>query len=204
MKLYLIRHGETDYNKMKRNQGQIDIPLNEYGRELARKTREGLAEVPFDLCLCSPLSRARETAEIILEGRDIPIITDKRLIEISFGRYEGRCWNPDAWDEEMPRDFQCFFTEPGRYEAPDDGETLEHLEERTGEFLQDICHKKEYQNHTILVSTHGGALASMIANIKKLPKEKFWGDGCSHNCGVTILDVRNGVPVILAEDRIYY
>ena len=68
MKLYLIRHGETDYNKMKRNQGQIDIPLNEYGRELARKTREGLAEVPFDLCLCSPLSRARETAEIILEA----------------------------------------------------------------------------------------------------------------------------------------
>ena len=54
------------------------------------------------------------------------------------------------------------------------------------------------------VSTHGGALASMIANIKKLPKENFWGDGCSHNCGVTILDVRNGVPVILAEDRIYY
>ena len=83
-------------------------------------------------------------------------------------------------------------------------ETLEHLEERTGEFLQEICHKKEYQNHTILVSTHGGALASMIANIKKLPKENFWGDGCSHNCGVTILDVRNGVPVILAEDRIYY
>ena len=53
MKLYLIRHGETDYNKMKRNQGQIDIPLNEYGRELAEKTREGLAEVPFDLCLCA-------------------------------------------------------------------------------------------------------------------------------------------------------
>lgn len=66
MKLYLIRHGETDYNKMKRNQGQIDIPLNEYGRELARKTREGLAEVPFDLCLCSPLSRARR------DSRDYP------------------------------------------------------------------------------------------------------------------------------------
>ena len=127
MKLYLIRHGETDYNKMKRNQGQIDIPLNEYGRELAEKTREGLAEVPFDLCLCSPLSRARETAEIILEGRDIPIITDERLIEISFGRYEGRCWNPDTWDEEMPRDLQCFFTEPGLCGIRQEG--------RTGEFL---------------------------------------------------------------------
>lgn len=52
MKLYLIRHGETDYNKMKRNQGQIDIPLNEYGRELARKTREGLAEVHL-ICVCA-------------------------------------------------------------------------------------------------------------------------------------------------------
>ena len=57
MKLYLIRHGETDYNKMKRNQGQIDIPLNEYGRELAEKTREGLAEVPFDLCLSAVQSQ---------------------------------------------------------------------------------------------------------------------------------------------------
>ena len=57
MKLYLIRHGETDYNKQKKNQGQIDVPLNEYGRELAVKTGEGLRDVPFDLCLCSPLGQ---------------------------------------------------------------------------------------------------------------------------------------------------
>ena len=82
MKLYLIRHGETDYNKMKRNQGQIDIPLNEYGRELAEKTREGLAEVPFDLCLCSPLSRARETAEIILENDVQKSLKNKELQEV--------------------------------------------------------------------------------------------------------------------------
>ena len=63
MKLYLIRHGETDYNKQKRNQGRIDIPLNEYGRELAVKTKAGLADIPFSLCLSSPLVRARETAE---------------------------------------------------------------------------------------------------------------------------------------------
>ena len=74
MRLYLIRHGETEYNKLKKNQGQIDIPLNEYGRELARKTGEGLADVPFDLCFCSPLSRAKETAELILVGRNVPII----------------------------------------------------------------------------------------------------------------------------------
>ena len=87
MKLYLIRHGETDYNKQKKNQGQIDVPLNEYGRELAVKTREGLFNIPFDLCLCSPLGRARETAELVLEGRNVPVIIDERIIEVSFGSY---------------------------------------------------------------------------------------------------------------------
>lgn len=204
MRLYLIRHGETEYNKLKKNQGQIDIPLNEYGRELARKTGEGLADVPFDLCFCSPLSRARKTAELILEGRNVPIITDQRLIEISFGRYEGRCWNPETWDEEMPKDFQCFFTKPAQYVAPDDGESLEKLRARTGAFLREICTKEEYRNDTILVSTHGGALASMIANIRNLPMEQFWGDGCSKNCGVTIIDVVDGTPVIREENHIYY
>lgn len=204
MKLYLIRHGETDYNKQKRNQGQIDIPLNDYGRELAVKTRAGLADIPFSLCLSSPLVRARETAELILAGRDVPIMTDQRIIEISFGEYEGRCWNPEAWDERMPREFQCFFDEPGKYQAPVDGESLEALKERTGHFLRDICHRKDYADYTILVSTHGAALAGILANIKNLPVERFWGDGCSSNCGVTEVLVEDGILEILAENVTYY
>lgn len=199
MKLYLIRHGETDYNKQKRNQGRIDIPLNEYGRELAIRTGAGLAEVPFDLCLCSPLKRARETAELILEGRNVPIITDERIIEVSFGIFEGRCWNPD-----IPGDFQHFFDEPGKYKAPPDGESLEELKKRTGEFLRDICSREEYMDSTILVSTHGAALAGILANLKELPISKFWGDGCSRNCGVTEVLVTDGVPRILSENVTYY
>lgn len=204
MKLYLIRHGETDYNRQKRNQGQIDVPLNEYGRELAAKTGEGLRGVPFDLCLCSPLGRARETAELILEGRDVPVMIDERIIEVSFGSYEGRRWDPKAWDESMPKEFQCFFDEPGKYQAPPDGESLEDLKRRTGEFLEDICHRVEYQDYTILVSTHGAALAGILANIKGLPVARFWGDGCSKNCGVTEILVTNGVPEILTENVTYY
>lgn len=204
MKLYLIRHGETDYNKQKRNQGQIDIPLNEYGRELAVKTGAGLADIPFDLCLSSPLVRARETAELILAGREVPIMTDRRIIEVSFGEYEGRCWNPEAWDECMPREFQCFFDEPGKYQAPADGESLEALKERTGEFLRDICHREEFADNTILVSTHGAALAGILANIKNLPAERFWGEGCSSNCGVTEVLVTDGIPKILSENVTYY
>lgn len=69
MKLYLIRHGETDWNKEFKIQGSSDIELNEYGRELAFITREGLRHIPFDIAYTSPLKRAKETAEIILGGR---------------------------------------------------------------------------------------------------------------------------------------
>lgn len=203
MKLYLIRHGETEYNKLKRNQGQIDIPLNEYGRELAVRTGAGLADVPFDICLCSPLGRARETAELILAGRRVPIITDQRIIELSFGKYEGRCWDPESWDEDMPKDFRCFFDEPGKYQAPPDGESLETLKARTGDFLRDICERKEYKDYHILVSTHGAALAALLANIKDLSIDHFWGEGCSSNCGVTEVLVKEGIPKILSENVTY-
>ena len=89
MKLYLVRHGETDWNKVKKIQGQVDIPLNQFGKHLAEETAEGLHDIPFDLCISSPLSRAYETARIILEGRDVPIITDARIGEMAFGEYEG-------------------------------------------------------------------------------------------------------------------
>ena len=69
MKLYLIRHGETDWNIERRLQGQVDIELNEFGRTLAVKTGKGLENIQFDICFTSPLKRARETAELILAGK---------------------------------------------------------------------------------------------------------------------------------------
>ena len=77
MKLYLVRHGITDWNARKKIQGQVDIPLNETGRDLARKTAEGLKDVPFDLCMTSPLCRAKETARIILGSRNVNILTSR-------------------------------------------------------------------------------------------------------------------------------
>ena len=91
MVLYFIRHGETSWNVEGKMQGQTDIPLNENGIRLAEETAEGLRDIPFDLCISSPLSRAHETARIILYGKDIPIIKDARIEEMAFGEYEGKC-----------------------------------------------------------------------------------------------------------------
>ena len=89
MRLYMVRHGETDWNKAKKVQGRADIPLNAYGRELSEKTAEGLRGISFDLAYTSPLSRAKETAQIVLQGRKIPLIEEPQIQEICFGDYEG-------------------------------------------------------------------------------------------------------------------
>ena len=85
MRLYIIRHGETDWNTAGRLQGQADTQLNEKGIRLAQITAEGMKTIPFDLCITSPLKRARQTAEIILSGRPVPIWEDDRIREIGFG-----------------------------------------------------------------------------------------------------------------------
>ena len=87
--LYVLRHGRTDWNDEHKLQGRTDIPLNDTGRTMAVNAGELYKNVHFDICFCSPLIRARETAEILLKGRNVPIVFDDRLLEMSFGEFEG-------------------------------------------------------------------------------------------------------------------
>ena len=80
MEVVLVRHGETDWNSDGRLMGQKDIPLNDKGREQAEVLRNKLANMSFDCCYSSPLSRAKETAEIICKGK-CDIICDDNLKE---------------------------------------------------------------------------------------------------------------------------
>ena len=202
MKLYLVRHGETDWNKVKKIQGQVDIPLNQFGKHLAEETAEGLHDIPFDLCISSPLSRAYETARIILEGRDVPIITDARIEEMAFGEYEGKCCARDHW--ELPEDFQKFFDDPVGFRPGKGGESFADVKKRTGEFLESLYKKTEGVYGNVLITTHGAALAGILNNIRKEPLEKYWGIGVHSNCAVTEVEVKNAEAKILSENVTYY
>ena len=202
MKLYLVRHGETDWNKAKRIQGQVDIPLNKFGKHLAKETAEGLRDVPFDLCVSSPLSRAHETARIILDGRDIPIIKDARIGEMAFGEYEGKCCARDNW--ELPEGFHKFFNDPAGYVPGKDGESFADVKKRTGEFLEALKKKGEDLYDNVLITTHGAALAGILNNIRKEPLEQYWGIGVHSNCGVTEVEIKDGEAKILSENVTYY
>lgn len=202
-KIYLIRHGETDQNKCKCLQGRSDIELNEYGRELAHKTAEGLKDIDFDIIFTSPLKRARETAEIIRGNREIPVICEERIQEISFGEYEGLCYGKEHYS--VPdENFMNFFDKPQEYQIPPKGESFEEILERTRRFLEEVIQSGEYQGKTILLSTHGCALKALLANVRKLPLERFWGEGVHRNCAVSLVVVENGQAIVKEDGKLYY
>ncbi len=198
MKLYLIRHGQTDWNRARRLQGRSDVPLNEWGRKVAELTREGLQDVQFDMAFTSPLSRAKETAEMILQGRDIPILEEPRMIEVNFGGYEGKSFDLD--DENL----QYFFSKPECYRSVDGSEPMQAIMERIGEFYEELIANPEYQDSTILISTHGAALSALLCHIKGWPVSDFWKGGLHKNCGLSIVEVTEGVAEILEEAIIVY
>ena len=105
MKLYVVRHGETDWNVAQRWQGHADIPLNEAGRAQARETAEAMKAFPFQAVVSSPLSRARETAEAIAALAGLPVSEEPMLIECDVGDMSGRTipeWKADFPGEPLP------------------------------------------------------------------------------------------------------
>ena len=88
-KLLFTRHGQTEWNVLGKVQGRADIGLNEKGKQQAEETRKTLENEKIDLIICSPLLRAKQTAEIINKNRNIPIIYDDDIIERDFGEFEG-------------------------------------------------------------------------------------------------------------------
>ena len=202
MRLYVIRHGETSWNVARRLQGHAGADLDEKGVRLAEETARALACVPFDLCISSPLIRALHTARIIVGKRPIPILEDPRIMEISFGQWEGLCIAPDHY--EIPGDgFAKFHTDPFGYVAPPGGETIGDVCRRTGEFLREVIHTREYEDKTLLISTHGCALRGLLNSVYEDPKD-FWHGGVAMNCAVSIVDVKEGKPHLIQSDKIYY
>lgn len=203
MKLYLIRHGETDWNIVKRLQGATDIPLNENGEALARETAEGLKEIPFDMVFTSPLKRAYRTAEIVKGNREIPLIVEERIREICFGDYEGLVSKSEGYSIPDP-DFKFFFTKTDCYKTPPNGEPIESLLERTNEFLEELKKREDLKDKTILVSTHGAAVRALLSNIEHCDIAHFWGKGVHKNCGVSCVELVDDEYQILWENKIFY
>ena len=203
MKLYFIRHGETDWNKVRKLQGQIDIPLNEFGRKLAVDTAPAFKDVAFDVIYTSPLGRAKETMQIVAGEQDAPVIEDDRIKEMGFGIYEGYYCKGENFNIPDP-DFHYFYDNPEAFKAPEKGEDFWMLSERLDNFLTELLEAYASTDKTVLVSTHGAALCGIMRLLKNKPMKEFWGKGVHKNCAVTLVNVSPEKIEIEWENRIFY
>ncbi|MCR5716077.1 MAG: histidine phosphatase family protein [Lachnospiraceae bacterium] len=176
--LYIIRHGKTDWNEQKKLQGRTDIPLNAEGRKMALEAAERYRDVHFDICYCSPLVRAKETAELLLAGRNIPIVTDDRLVEMGFGEYEGIENSYEIPDCPI----NVIFQHPEQYTTSVGGsETFEELYARTGAFLKEVVEPQLRQGKDVLIVGHGAMNSSIVCQVRGIPRKDYWSAGIE-NC----------------------
>ena len=201
MKIYVIRHGETELTAKQVKQGWLDAPLNQAGRDLAVLTGRAMKGVRFDACVSSPLVRARETVEIVLResgNGGVPVWTDDRIKEINFGEEENTPVTATSLDPETAR---LFFLDAFRFPGFPGGESIRDVCRRTAGFLRELAADREHE--TWLVGTHGCALRAMINPFYEHP-EHFWQGRVPANCSVTILEVRDGRITLEESDKIYY
>lgn len=161
MEILLTRHGQTDWNVLKKVQGKADIELNETGIKQAEETRKILENEEIDLIISSPLKRAAKTAQIIGKSRNIPIIYDEDVSERDFGEFEGM--NKDTFE------FDEFWTyNDKKYEK---AESVEAFFDRIYKFLDKI--KEQYPDKKILVVAHGGVSIPVNCYFNGIPEDKY-------------------------------
>ncbi len=198
MELYIIRHGETDWNHEKKLQGRSDTELNEYGIELAEITAQALKDVEFQEIYASPLIRAYKTAEIIKGQRNNEIIKDERLIEIGFGEYEG------CVIHELPDEFKNFFHHPELYIPAPQGETYESLVARAREFIEKVVIPKSAEIDRMLIVAHG-ALNKAIMNVLNHQEiSELWNGTFQRNCCVNVYEIQGEDFKLIQDGVIYY
>ena len=184
-RIFLIRHGETNWNKEGRFQGQIDIPLNENGKDQARKTSEYLRNITFNKAFSSSMNRPFETAKIILQNNnDIKIEKIDALVEISHGLWEGKL--EVEIREEWPSLLKNWHEKPEVVVMPE-GESIKDVSERSLEAFGKICLSQKDNDLTLLVA-HDAVNKTLICNMLGLNYSDIWmikqGNG-----GITVIDI---------------
>ncbi|WP_017654094.1 histidine phosphatase family protein [Fortiea contorta] len=199
VRLLLVRHGETEWNRQTRFQGQIDVPLNDNGRQQAQKAGEFLATVPLDFAVSSSMLRPRETAEIILKHHPtVSLELRDGLREIGHGLWEGKL--ESEIEQEFPGELQRWRTVPASVQMPE-GENLQQVWVRSAAAWQSIVETAINQQLTTgLVVAHDATNKALLCQILGLPPENFWNFR-QGNGAVSVIDYPlglDGLPVLQA------
>jgi len=219
-RLYITRHGQTEYNIEYRVQGWSDSPLTPYGREVALRLGRGLRGTEFDAVYSSSSARASDTAQIVLDNMklNLPISIDDNLKERGFGKLEGSILGGGVWEQAREAAVAAGYPDKldmdilsGAYEdvvplgdtlieKPYNVEDFTEFKTRLVSALDNICEKASDGESNVFVVTHGFAI---IAIIHALTGERY-GIGSIDNASVTLIENIDGVYHIRKVNDVSY
>ncbi|MBD0336889.1 MAG: histidine phosphatase family protein [Cyanobacteria bacterium Co-bin13] len=201
-RLLLVRHGETEWNRQKRFQGQIDVPLNDNGRAQGEKAAEFLKSIAIDAAYSSFMARPKETAEIILQHHShLSLELVETLQEISHGEWEGK-FEADI-EAGYPGMLQQWQDSPETVQMPA-GENLQQVWDRAIAAWNQIvaAHSGFETPQTVLVVAHDAINKAILCHVAGLGPKAFWSFK-QGNGAVSVIDYPNGIdsaPVLSAAN----
>lgn len=199
VRLLLVRHGETEWNRQTRFQGQIDVPLNDNGRQQSHSCAEFLKDVEIDFAVSSSMLRPKETAEIILQcHKGVKLELQDDLREISHGLWEGKL--EKEIEQEFPGELHRWRIIPAEVQMPE-GENLQQVWDRSVVVWQSIVQAALAKHFkTGLVVAHDATNKTLLCHILGLSSEQFWNFR-QGNGAVSVIDYPSGLsglPVLQA------
>ncbi|MBT2663274.1 histidine phosphatase family protein [Bacillus sp. ISL-45] len=192
--LYVIRHGETEWNKEKRSQGRLDSPLTDKGKEDARSLGARLQDTEFRQIISSPSGRTMETVRLVKGERMIPLFTDERLMEIDLGSWQGKTENEIK--SLYPEEFDTYWNKPECYISVG-GETFLQVQHRLMEFLDDL--EKTVRDGNVLIVTHGVVIKTLYLLSRDSLLKHLWEPPFIHGTSLTILKLDAGKKELQLE-----
>ncbi|WP_214481328.1 histidine phosphatase family protein [Bacillus sp. SM2101] len=199
-RLYITRHGQTEWNVIKRMQGRKDTPLTAYGVTQARSLGSRLESVNIDAVYSSPSGRTLETSKQIIGKRDIPMHTDARLYEMAMGEWEGL--TTDEVREKYPKESALFWSKPQLYESKS-GENFFDVQKRSLDMLKYVINVN--QGKDVLLVTHAIVLKTMMAYFENRPLEELWKGPFIHGASLSTVEIGDhNNEILLHGDTTHY
>lgn len=188
-RVHLIRHGETNWNKEKRAQGQMESVLTQDGILQAHNLATRLQDIPISEVYCSSSIRTRQTAEILFgnpaaTGRMVSIVYCDLLREIHMGRWEGLLYS--ELDKQDPEQFHAFWHAPEKFML-DGAETYSDVQTRALVRLNEILAQSESTD--IAIVSHGVLIKTLLCATEQRPLSQLWQPPAMHNCARSVINI---------------
>lgn len=198
MRLWLVRHGETEANVAGLYSGHAPTPLTERGIAQAQTLGTLLRNVPVDNVLCSELERARHTTQLILGDREVPVRNMPELNEMFFGDWEMRHHRDLAREDAENYAVWC---NDWQNATPTNGEGFQAFSQRVERFIAQLADYKTCQN--LLVVSHQGVLSVLIARLLSMPAAAMWHFRVEQGCWSAIDFCDNFAVLKVLNSRVY-